>query len=210
MIFGNKKTFAIECHMLYGDEFPEDWGSIYFWVNGKNLFAFKDNKPSDTYHWYIYMFSRWLCEGLPKIMAEDDFPIHINANNAFEFVDEVDNFLNRLNKDTEEYKILSNASFDWTNNHCFFISRGGSFAPIMYVRASKKKIEIAWENKDIYPEEEVEFLNLEGVEYVSREDFFNASVEFLKYYCSLPEKQKLDSSIELMQVLQKTIEKVEV
>ncbi len=210
MIFGNKNTFAIECQMLYGNELPEDWGSIYFWVNGKNLFAFKDNKPADTYHWYIYMFSRWLCEGLPKIMTEDDFPIHINAKNAFEFVDELDNLLDGLNKDTDEYKILSNASFDWSSNRCFFISRGGSFAPIMYIRAYKNKIEIAWENKDIYPEEEVEFLNFEGLEYVSRKDFFCASIQFLQYYCDLPEKQSLESNKELKQILQKTIETIRV
>jgi len=71
-LLDHKNTFAIEYElkpMSPGiDPACNDWGSVYFWVNGRNLFAFENGVPGDTYHWYLFFLVRWFCENLSFIM----------------------------------------------------------------------------------------------------------------------------------------------
>jgi len=192
--FGNKNTFAIEYRIK---EPPDgikpswdDWGCIYFWVNGKNLFAFKNNKPADTYHWYLYFLVQWFCENLHFIMDENDFPANIRGENSLQINENFDAVLNQYDDESDEWLDMANIIFEWNSRHWILNAYGGSFLPNLYMRATRDKVEIQWENHDLWTQEQVELLYERGLEYVDRSDFFCSVSDFCKELLTFFETKK--------------------
>jgi hypothetical protein len=180
--FGHKNTFAIEYELK---SMPpgmstawDDWGAVYFWVNGRNLFAFKNGMPGDTYHWHLFYLVRWFSESLNFIMDENDFPDNIRGWNSFEMLNNLHLLKEQYDEDDEEYWTLHDIIFNWHEKHGIIAAYGGSFLPDMYLRAVNGKIEIQWDNFTRYENREVKLLYKKGLEYVNRKEFGMAIIGF--------------------------------
>lgn len=183
-LFGNKNKFAIEFEikpMPEGmDTAWDDWGCVYFWVNGKNVFAYENTTPYDTYNWHLFYLVRWFCDNLNFIMDENDLPYGINGNTSFEILDNFEIFQEQFDEESEEYSTLHDILLDWDDRRRICEASGASFLPDMFIRATNGKIEIQWDNFVCYESRGIKFLYKAGLEYVNQHDFFNVVTSFCK------------------------------
>jgi hypothetical protein len=185
--FGNKNTFAIQCHPYleqYKDDpdavtRPEDyeeWASVYFWVNGKNIFEFKDYGPNATYSYDISILVEFFCRNLIYHITDDPFPVNTTSKIGAEMINETllveepdDDIKKWAKVDWENVDIEIYDKIDmWNYHHGMLNNSGGSFLPDLYICKTKNKIEISWQNDFPHENENGEFYfkYQKGVEYV--------------------------------------------
>ena len=145
--FGTRNTFSIE-YQLIGNPYDNEvglqrdsWGLIYFWVNNKNIFQFKDNVPCETYQWNLCHLVSWFSERINTIMKEAPFPLPVVGNNSIELMEKCEEF--DSDNDDEYYK-WHQKWYSWNERHGFSAETDGSLLPNAYFRRVIDNIEISW------------------------------------------------------------------
>jgi hypothetical protein len=227
-IFGNKEEFAIQYQYfinVYHDEpdviaNPEQYemdGWIYFWVKGKNIFAFDGFEPEATYGADLNILIEYFCNNLHYLLVDDPFPKESISTNAIDMMEETklvegeDNDITKyLDVDWDKVDMeLSEKITVWNYHHGLLTNGGGTFIPDSYFRKVNNTIEISWKTNYSYKNQEgmiFYFKHKQGVEYVDIKLFKNTIVEFCldfinKFKDKYPERMKVD-----MVNLQKAIE----
>ncbi len=151
-------------------------GRVHCWVNGKNIFAFRDCGPDATYGFDLNVLVQFFSEYLYYHITEDPFPVKTKATNGYDMMEEVqlvegldDDLTKLLYVDWDNVDMdLRNEIHYWNVRHGFLTNRGGSFLPDCYMRKHGNQIEFSWGNK--YPHEsedgEFYFQHMQGLEYV--------------------------------------------
>lgn len=164
------------------------WGSIYFWVNKKNIFAFKGYGPEATYTFNVKILVEYFCENLQFILIDDPFPKQTIAKYPAEMMDEVslvelpDNDVHKYasvdwdNVDSELYDNID----EWNFKHGLIPNNDGSFFPEAYFRKIADKIEISWSNIEPIDtaQGELYFEYDKGAEYVDMRLFRDTVSQF--------------------------------
>lgn len=197
--FGDKVEFGIDC-AYYLDEYKDDpdvlahperydtGGSIYFWVNGKNLFLYKGYGPEATYSFDLNVLVEFFCDKLHLLIKDDPFPEGIKSTTVFDMMEEIklvegpDNDVTKYldvdwdNIDTD----LNNKVILWGDNHGLYTNRDGSFLPDLFMRKVNNQIEVSWLNDFAHrnTEGEVYFEYEKGIEYVDLKLFKDTVIEF--------------------------------
>ncbi|MBN9288839.1 MAG: hypothetical protein BGO43_14025 [Gammaproteobacteria bacterium 39-13] len=210
-IFGDKEKFAIQFDFYTerGIEIHDDrylmFGSAFFWVNGKNLFAYRDFGPDATFSYDLAILLDFFCDFLFYHITEDPFPavtqskIAVEMLEEFQLVEGEDNdVMKYLDVDWDNVDMdLHEKIYDWNVRHGFTANNGGSFLPHAYLRRVADKIEVSWENNFPYKAEkgEVYMKYKKGVDYVDAKLYKEVIVKFCmelinKFKENFPEKMQ--------------------
>jgi len=178
MAFGAIKMCASDSYEETGIQ-KDSWGLMRFWVNGKNIFRYKNNVPAESYHWNLSHIASWFSERIGIIMAAEPFPLLVKGKNSIELMEQCEKF---DSEDSDEYDRWHEIRFEWNEKHGFIAERDGSLLPMTYFRKVKDQIEIAWDNRDLYDNQNVEFFYLVGVELIDAEVFYKVILDFLNSF----------------------------
>ncbi|MCL2766367.1 MAG: hypothetical protein FWD21_01610 [Peptococcaceae bacterium] len=183
-LFGNKKMFAIEYEMEQTREFGCGVAELRVFINNKSVCTFMNGDNLYEYQWDIRDTVEWLANDLAIIIKEEKgFPLPVVGSNANELYE-------NSHLETEDDEELDNwygKRNDWFYHHSWLSSRaGGPLADLVFRRVGNM-IEISWDNRELYEEDNVEFVNPVGVfcveiDYLEKlvTDFVNAFNEDLK------------------------------
>lgn len=197
--FGNKNEFGID-YQNYIEMYPNDpdvlahperyelGGSIYFWVKGKNLLAFKGFGPDATYSADLNVLIEFICTKFYFFVNDDPFPIDAESTNAASLMEET-NIIKGDDSDRSKWFEIDWEAVNmevrerrdqWNDNHGMLTNRDGTFLPNLYIRKVNNTIEISWDNK--YPhrntQSEVYFEYTKGVEYIDINLFKDTVISF--------------------------------
>ncbi|MCS5710525.1 hypothetical protein [Candidatus Berkiella aquae] len=198
-IFGDKNIFGIG-YETYLEAYPDDpeivgnpkvyltYGSMYFWVNGKNLFQFKGWGQEATYTADLTTIVEIFCQYLICYIKEDSFPIKSKSNTSIDIIEETklvegpnDDISGYANIDWNQVDMEERDARDqWIENHGILRHRDGSFLPDLFMRCINNQIEISWHNEFPYdvPNGELYFEYKKGVEYIDITLFKKVIVDF--------------------------------
>jgi len=226
--FGNKNDFCID-YIGFLDNYkddpvvlahPEDFifgGCIFFWVNGKNLFEFKDCEPNTTYgFWDLTILTDFFCNNLLYHITDDPFPAKTVSSNAWDMFEEY-KLVEGEDNDIEKYLEVNWDNVDtelhskidaWNNRHGFIANRGGSFLPDAFIRKVNDKVEISWRNNFSYKNEngQLYFKHDKGVEYIDIKTYREVVTKFCLEYISRIKEKCPDLVEKYMKNLQKVQE----
>lgn len=204
--FGKKSQFEIH-YLPYSEIFKDDpdltenpndyvlGGVISFWMNNKNIFAYKDNSPNSTYDYFdLSYLVEFFCLNLHYHITNDPFPVQTKSKIGREMMEETklvegpDNDITKylgVNWDAIDREIYKKIDI-WNIHHGFLSNSAGTFLPDGYFQKVDNKLEFSWKNEFPFESESglVYALHEEGVEYVDlklyRDTVVNFCLEFLK------------------------------
>lgn len=139
----------------------ETWGGVEFWVKGKELCGFYKDNLERSYEWNLIYIVEWLAENLSVILVEEEFPLPVQGGTTLELLN---NSLNFDSEDDDEFDEWFSKKQDWEFKHSWFSSRGGAYLPDAFFRRIGDKMEISWNNDDLY--EDISFVHMRGVELI--------------------------------------------
>lgn len=146
MIFGNKDVFAIsleKCNSIF---------QLSFFVNEQDILQLERNGMVYSYKWEdCDEIIEWFEDNIAYIEKIDEFPIEIEGENAAEMCK---NCFEEDFDEVEKYELLQ----EWMFRHSWFSARAGSFLADVFFRKINNGIEISWENKELFKEEEIKFM----------------------------------------------------
>lgn len=225
--FGNKNNFCIE-YQTYPEMYPDNkniqeniesyktYGSMYFWVNGKNLFLFKGLGQEATYTADICTLVEIFSEKLVCYLKNDAFPAKTKATTGATMMDEMilvekpdDDIKKYLKVDWDKVdKELYLAIDSWNYDHGILTHSDESFMPNIFFRRVNDKIEVSWNNDFSYdiPEGELFFEYKEGVEYLDIQVFKEVVVAFCLDFIKLYENKYPQAANRDRDNLQKAID----
>lgn len=228
LCFGEKDRFQIQ-YYPYIEQYKDDpdlvenskdyelGGSIFFWVNKKNLFAFKDLGPEATYsHFDLSILVDFFCNYLYYHITVDLFPVQtkskigINMMDEIMLVDSPDNDLAKylgVDWDKVDSKLYSEIH-SWNIRHGLLTNNGGTFLPDAYIQKVNNKIEISWRNEFPYRSTGGEFYaeHKEGVELIDIKPYRDTVVAFCLEFLSRMEKIYPKRATEFREKLQRAID----
>lgn len=163
-------------------------GSVFCWVNGKNIFAYKDLGPEATYTFFdLTILLKLFCDYLLYHVTDDPFPIQTKAKVGRAMMDEI-----KLVEGEDEIDKYHHVDWDnvndelyskidaWKYKHGLLINSGGTFLPNAYIQKVDNKVEISWRNDFAFRSPKGEFYAQykEGVEYVELKLYRDVIAEF--------------------------------
>ncbi|WP_152425935.1 hypothetical protein [Paenibacillus shenyangensis] len=154
----------------------DTWGMFELWVNGKELCRFSKNDQEQTYEWNLIHVVEWMCENLPSILHEEEFPLPVKGNTTLELLT---SSLDFDSENDDEFDEWFGTKQGWEFKHSWFSSRGGSYLPEIYFRRDGSQIEISWNNEGLY-NNGISFLFMTGVEYVPIQVFESVLKNFIQ------------------------------
>lgn len=177
----------------------DSWGKFELWVNGRELCGFSKNNQEQTYEWNLIYVVEWICENLPIIIQDEEFPLPVKGNTTFELLT---NSLDFDSENDDEFDDWFSTKQDWEFKHSWFSSRGGSYLPQIYFRRNVNQIEISWNNESLY-NSGISFPYLIGVEYVPMQVFESVLRNFVQDFLNA-----LKSKTQCIEEYEKFSEKV--
>lgn len=202
MKFGNSEHFAIWVdYNCIGRENSSEfqkavslcpdnnfWGVMYFWVNGKNIFAYDDPDPKATYTYILIHVFEFFCSYMKDHIRDDPFPVKTESLNASEMNDETslvalpDNDIAKiLDIDWDNVDMKLREQIDlWKFHHWILPHSGGSFLPNVFFRKLEANIEVSWKNEEPFESRQGEFFlkYRKGVEYIDINQYVKVISEF--------------------------------
>lgn len=166
---GNKEVFAIE-YEVDNDEL----GKFELWVYSNPVCRIKNGEKGLTYVGNINDIALWLKDNLENITSEDEFPLPVRACSSIDFYKKSGMF------DSEDLDVFDRwytKRQDWYFRHTWYCIRRGSYLAEIYFRCVENKIEIEWDNVNLY--EGIHFLFPKGIYYVETLVFLNVVRGFL-------------------------------
>lgn len=225
--FGDKATFGIE-YQTEPEMYPDDeeiinnideyktYGSMYFWVNGRNLFLFKGFGPEATYTADLCIIIQAFCKNLICYLKDDTFPAKTKATtgvsmmNELKLVEGAGNYIEKyLALDWDKVDVaLYDAINDWNRDHGLVRNRCGTFLPDIFIRRVESLIEISWSNDFSYKTSEGElfFEYKQGAEYIDIAVFKKVMVEFCQHFIKVYEDKYPQAAKRDRDNLQKAID----
>ena len=172
-IFGNKEIFAIGYKFF--DEVSTE-GSIYVWVDGKDLCSFEVDGDICGHIGNLYHIPEWFCDQKEYVFGYDPYPLPVEGKNYLELDENAHQY---ENSDELEEDVWYRASKRWDLNHTWFWCRDGAIFPcVFFWRCSVTQIELAWDNV-FWQEKGINFLEKRGVARVPYESFKKTLLEFI-------------------------------
>lgn len=159
----------------------DTWGMFELWVNGKELCRFSKNNQEQTYEWNLIHVVEWICENLPIIIHDEEFPLPVKGNTTLELLE---NSLDFDSENDDEFDEWFSKKQGWEFKHSWFSSRGGSYLPEIYFRRNGSQIEISWNNEGVY-NNGISFLFVTGVEYVPIQVFESVLKNFIQDFMKM-------------------------
>jgi hypothetical protein len=197
--FGDTEKFGIwvdNYYSLFKDdpeyvENPEKYeigGDVYFWVKGKNLFAFDDGAPCHTYGHDLSPIVQMFCQNLFYHITDDPFPVQTKSKLGVEMMDET----NLVQGDDSDLRKWADIDWDnvdmslrdkideWNLHHGYIAYSAGSYLPCLYVRKVQNMLEISWNNKYSCKGRDGEyyFIHKKGVEFIDIRLYRDTAVAF--------------------------------
>jgi len=171
-IFGNKKEFAIEYEL---DNFSKAEFKLY--LDSKSICAFKRNNIIYEFKWDIRELVDWLELNLNYVLSEEGFPLPVEGNTAVELYQNSGEF---DSEDDDTFDSWYEKRQDWSFRHSWYSSRAGGYLADVYFRKVGDKIEISWDNCNLY--DNIEFLNPVGLCYIELKQFKGIIENFIKAF----------------------------
>lgn len=225
--FGDKEKFAIWVD-YYFITYKDDpvielepirygmGGDVYCWLNGKNIFEFRDCGPDATYGFDLNVLIRFFVNNLYYHITEDPFPVKTKATNGYDMMEEVqlvegldDDLTKLLDVDWDNVDMeLRNEIDYWNVRHGFLTNRGGSFLPDCYIRKYNNTIEFSWTHTTPHRSTEGEFYfqHMQGLEYVDINSYKEVIVSFCQNFFEKFEVKHPKIISEYKEKLQKAID----
>lgn len=169
--FGDRETFAI-AYELKDNPFSEfgrndpTWGVFQMWVDNKSVCTFSIDGKLREYEWDLNYIVEWLQQNKHNVFNETQFPLPVEGKTSIEFYKKSGEFDSDVDK---EFDLWFEKRQDWYFRHSWYSNNGGSILADVFFRKVGDKIEISWDNSELY--DEIKFINPKGVYYVSF-DFF--------------------------------------
>lgn len=194
----------------------EMWAFVYFWVNGKNIFAFKDCGADATYGFDLNVLVTLFTDHLYYHITNDPFPVKTTATNGVDMMEETklvqgdDSDLSKwaeLDWDNIDMSIRREIDL-WNYHHGFLDNRGGSFLPDAYVQRVGSQVEISWKN--LFPHRNVNgefyFEHKEGVEFIDLKLYRDTVISFCLDFISKFKNSKPEWMQKYLDDLKRAIE----
>lgn len=185
-------SFKDDPEFLANPEKYQTGGDIYFWVNGKNIFALKGKEIEITHEGNVEVLYTFYINNLKYHITEDPFPVECQSNNAREMmhetrlVDEPDNDVQKYaNIDWDSINMDERRKIDfWNSRHGLLRNSGQFILPHAYFRKVGDKVEISWRDEEpkLSSTNTFTFKHPKGVEYVDIKLFKDTITAFCLDY----------------------------
>ena len=162
-LFGNKKMFAIGYELDLDSEYGPGEAELRVFIDDKSVSTYMFRGILTEFKWDIRDIVEWLEKDMSRILNEEEgFPLPVQGSNALELYE--NSHFESDNEDEEDawYDIR----YEWFYDHSWLSSRAGGFLARLFFRRIGNMIEISWDNRKLFTEENVEFINPVGVFYV--------------------------------------------
>lgn len=174
--FGDKNIFAIEYKIL-----EYNYGKFELWIYGKPVCCFLKNETVNIYEGNLLYIVEWFKLNISNILNECEYPLPIIATSSLDFLNKSGDF---DSDDMSEFDKWYELRQDWYFRHSWYCSRDGSYLADIIFRKSDDKIEIEWDNTNLY--ENVYFINSKGLYFIDIYLFKNVIDDFIRdFYCSI-------------------------
>lgn len=145
-------------------------------VNNINLMEYKYNNQIRTTTWDHLSIIDFFVDNLKYILQDDNYPFETNDRSGIQMSRDSGlkfDWHKIENGDNQEIEKLERSAelLDlWVQKHNWFYYRDCAYVPDVAFRKVNGKIEISWDNNDIF-EDEILFTSLEGCEYIDLVEF---------------------------------------
>ena len=170
----NKKNFLIKWY--YHPEISYNDYSLELYVDKINICEFMINDKIEKTYDDLYFIVEWFEENLEFITNIDEFPFKVKGNSGVEILDNSYLIDWDINKNEKEL----NKQWKWNSRHNLRSIGPKGFYPYVVFRRKNNKIEVSWENKDLFKEYGVVFINQKGVSFVEIKEFEEEVIRFIK------------------------------
>ena len=170
--FGNKKVFAIEYQLNNVNN-----GNLEIWIDNISICNFRRESEIYGYNWDLFYIVEWLYKNKDNIINEIQFPLPIRADTSIEFYNKSGEF---DSDNDDEFDEWFEKRQEWYFRHSWYANRGGSYLPDILFRRVDNKIELEWDNSDLY--EGINFINCKGTYYLDILFFQEVIDSFIEDY----------------------------
>ena len=161
--FGDKKIFAIGYELDHTGEYDPGVAELRVFIDDKSVSTFTNNGIEYEFKWDMKDVVEWLDKDMRLILKEEEgFPLPVKGDNAIELYE--NSHFESDNEDEEDD--WYDTRYEWFYNHSWLSSRAGGPLPELFFRRVGNMIEISWDNRELYKNHNVEFVNPVGVFYV--------------------------------------------
>ncbi len=158
-------------------------------VEGKNISSFTYNGEERVTRWSNITVIDFFVDHLKDIILEDPYPFGSEDTIGSCFPNEKDILVDfdKLDDDAELAKAEEYMSKveDWRRKHNWNFYVVGAFYPNVTFRRHAEKIEVSWNNNNLYDEFGVDYLNKEGCALIDLDIFEKAVRELIIEYKTL-------------------------
>lgn len=144
--------------------------NLRLYIDGKNLCEFEVNGQKEEDFGDISYLADWFKYNWRNLINNDEFHLDIKEDTGVEMVKSA-----YLIGDKEDKGI------EWIQKHSWKASGTKIVLPEIIFRRKKDKIEISWDNNNLYTEYNVEFINKKGVAYIDIDEFKIEILKFIKH-----------------------------
>ncbi len=165
-IIGSKDTFAIEYEMT-----DSDYGWMEIWVNNRTVCSYLWRDKKFHFWGHVKLLVEWFSDSIEAILNETEFPLAVNATSSIDF----ESKCRRLPSDD-----WADARWNWYISHTWYYLHEDSPLPLVYFRRVENKIEIEWDESDLY--DGPVFDNPKGLEFVDVQTFSEVIHKFIESF----------------------------
>ena len=149
------------------------------WANNIPICCFIKNNTVEQYTWDLSYIAEWLNNNLSNLLKEDEFPLPIKADSSIDFYQKSGDF---DSDDIDEFDRWFEKRQEWYFCHSWYSNRAGSYLAEVFFRRVGNRIEIEWDNTNLY--EKVRFVNPKGLYYIDVNLFKQIICEFVSDFFS--------------------------
>ena len=157
-------------------------------IDGINIMEYNYNGEIRTTTWESFGFIDYFIDNLHYIMVDDPYPFDSNQRNGIQMTRNSGvsfDWEKIENGDKEEMAKLEESSElldSWVQKHNWFYYRDAVFIPDVTFRRVNDKIEISWDNNELFDDEEVYYVNKAGCVFVDMDLFESVIKELILEY----------------------------
>lgn len=171
-LFGDKNSFAME---VSKDKYAYQ---LSLFIEGKDILQFEIKGGVYPHRWSDFDdIIEWFEENMEHILSEEPLSIMVSGNST------VERYKNCYKSELKisEAEMLS----DWSFRHSWFSAREGAFLAGVIFQNVNEKVEISWDNTELFKQEGVRYIFPKGRYEIDKEQFEKIVEEFCLAYKQL-------------------------
>lgn len=169
---GVSDSFYFEYELLNSvDNFPDNFAYFDLIINGISVCKYRFNNSEYSLILDIREIAEWFDQYLNSIISETEFPLPISADTSIEFMNKSSSYDVEDFDKWESFVDWYEKRNEWCFAHSWFSARSGAALADVFFRRVGGDIEVEWDNRILFKESGIEYINPCGRYLISVELF---------------------------------------